>query len=173
MYLWAGAGGMYAAGMYAVGARSHPQGNRHKLPRRAQPTKQPRLEKTKKPLTLRTDATNRGREEELQMDSATDSMALDCDKLAPADFNAVRREIADEYLQEHQFPWIVGYSGGKDSTLVAHLVFEALMNLPPDKRTRPVHIIANDTLVESPMVVGHIRESLEEIKGVALTLRRF
>ena len=34
-------------------------------------------------------------------------------------FDAIRREIADEYAQPHEKPWIVGFSGGKDSTLVA------------------------------------------------------
>ena len=78
-------------------------------------------------------------------------------------FEAIRREIADEYAQPHYKPWIVGFSGGKDSTLVAHLVVEHLLSLPRSDRTRPVHIVANDTLVESPLVIGHIREGLAEI----------
>lgn len=85
---------------------------------------------------------------------------------APA-FKAIRAEILDEYRQEHGYPWIVGYSGGKDSTLVAHLVFEMLMGLPPSERRRPVHIVANDTLVESPLVVQHIVESIKEIDEAA------
>ena len=83
-------------------------------------------------------------------------------------FTEIREELLDEYMQEnHQVPWIVGYSGGKDSTLVAHLVFEMLMALPPSQRTREVHIIANDTLVESPLVVQHLQESLQEIGEAA------
>ena len=78
-------------------------------------------------------------------------------------FDAIRREIADEYAQPHEKPWIVGFSGGKDSTLVAHLVMEHLLSLPRSDRSRPVHIVANDTLVESPLVIGHIREGLAEI----------
>ena len=35
----------------------------------------------------------------------------------------IEAEILDEYLQPHEYPWVIGYSGGKDSTLVAHLVF--------------------------------------------------
>ncbi len=75
--------------------------------------------------------------------------------------------MEDEYLQDHQSPWIIGYSGGKDSTLVTHLAFEMLMSLPPSKRKRQVHIVANDTLVESPLVVRHITESLSEIRDAA------
>ena len=79
----------------------------------------------------------------------------------------VRADLLDEYRQAHSAPWIVGYSGGKDSTLVAHLVFEMLMALPPSQRVRPVHVVGNDTLVESPLVVGHLAESLQEIGDAA------
>jgi DNA sulfur modification protein DndC len=82
-------------------------------------------------------------------------------------FKAVRSELLDEYLQDHDWPWIIGYSGGKDSTLVTHLVFEMLLSLPPSQRVRPVHIVANDTLVESPLVVQHLIESVEEIGNAA------
>ena len=82
-------------------------------------------------------------------------------------FKEIRSELLDEYHQSHVAPWIIGYSGGKDSTLVVHLVFEMLMALPPSQRIRPVHIVANDTLVESPLVVRHIIESMQEIKDAA------
>jgi len=42
-----------------------------------------------------------------------------------------------------------------------------LMELPPSERKRSVHIVANDTLVESPLVVQHIIESIAEIEEVA------
>lgn len=79
----------------------------------------------------------------------------------------ISADLLDEYRQNHKYPWIVGYSGGKDSTLVAHLVFEMLMRLPPTERKRRVHIVANDTLVESPLVVQHIIESAREIEAAA------
>ena len=37
---------------------------------------------------------------------------------------AAKRERRDEYLQPHAKPWVIGFSGGKDSMLVAHLVVE-------------------------------------------------
>jgi DNA sulfur modification protein DndC len=83
-------------------------------------------------------------------------------------FRHIRAELLDEYRQPHSYPWIIGYSGGKDSTLVAHLVFEMLMALPPSERLRQVHIVANDTLVESPLVVQHIIDSVTEIENAAL-----
>lgn len=67
--------------------------------------------------------------------------------------------VKDEYLSTTQaYPWIVGFSGGKDSTVVAHAVFEALLAIPPSQRTRPVHIVSNDTMVESPLVMAHLDE---------------
>ena len=82
-------------------------------------------------------------------------------------FSEIKQELRHEYVREHAFPWIVGYSGGKDSTLVAHLVFELLMELPRSRRVRPVHILANDTLVESPPIARHMVESLAEIGQAA------
>jgi DNA sulfur modification protein DndC len=78
-----------------------------------------------------------------------------------------RVELLDEYLQSHNHPWIVGYSGGKDSTLVVQLVFEMLLSLPPSERRRPIHIVANDTLVESPLVISHIQRSFQYFSDAA------
>lgn len=82
-------------------------------------------------------------------------------------FESIRTELLLEYQQPYDWPWIIGYSGGKDSTLVVHLVFEMLLSLPPSQRARPVHIVANDTLVESPLVVQHIIDSMAEIDSAA------
>lgn len=79
----------------------------------------------------------------------------------------IRNEIAAEYAAPHQHPWVIGFSGGKDSTLVTHLVFEFLLSLPRSKRIRPVHIVANDTLVESPLVVSHLRQVTSDIREAA------
>jgi DNA sulfur modification protein DndC len=81
---------------------------------------------------------------------------------------SVRRAIADEYSAEHSNPWIIGFSGGKDSTVVAHLVIEHLLSLPKSGRKRAVHIVANDTLVESPLVISHIRSTQDEIRNAAV-----
>ena len=80
----------------------------------------------------------------------------------------IRLQVVDEYSQEHSAPWIIGYSGGKDSTLVTHLVFEMLLELPPSQRTRAVHVIANDTLVENPLVARYQKSSLREIEEAAV-----
>lgn len=82
-------------------------------------------------------------------------------------FEKIRSVLLNEYQQDHDYPWVVGFSGGKDSTLVAHLVFDTLLAVPPDLRTRKVHVISNDTLVESPLVIQHAVNSLEEIEVAA------
>ena len=45
-------------------------------------------------------------------------------------YTDIVESIRAEYLSEDQnYPWIVGFSGGKDSTLVAHAVFDALLSI--------------------------------------------
>lgn len=83
--------------------------------------------------------------------------------------NAVRDVLALEYRKRHTDPWIVAYSGGKDSTLLLQLVWETIATLPPADRHRPIHIIGNDTLVESPLVIRHLRRSLAVIQNAACT----
>lgn len=79
----------------------------------------------------------------------------------------IRADLRAEYLESHSFPWIVGFSGGKDSTLVAHLVFDMLLSLSPAERSRQIHIVSNDTLVESPLVIGHIANVQADLRAAA------
>jgi DNA sulfur modification protein DndC len=83
---------------------------------------------------------------------------------------AVQTEIREEYLAPHTDPWILGYSGGKDSTLLVQLVFEMLLDLAPSDRTRPVHVLCNDTLVESPILMAYIDKMLGRLQGAAESL---
>lgn len=79
----------------------------------------------------------------------------------------INAEIKDQYLQDNR-PWIIGYSGGKDSTALLQLVWYALKEIPQDKLTKEVHVICNDTLVENPKIVEWVDESLEQIKQQAI-----
>ena len=80
------------------------------------------------------------------------------------------REDILEIYQADARPWVIGYSGGKDSTAVVRLVFEALSSLPSEKRTKPVFVVSSDTLVETPMVVTIIGDSLDKMGRAALEL---
>jgi DNA sulfur modification protein DndC len=64
------------------------------------------------------------------------------------------------YLAD-QVPWVVGYSGGKDSTAVLQIVWLALERLPAQQRHKDVHVISTDTLVENPVVASWVSQSLE------------
>lgn len=61
-------------------------------------------------------------------------------------------------------PWVIGYSGGKDSSAVMSLVYLALLGLEPKDRHKPVFVVSSDTLVETPVVVNHIKDSLAAIE---------
>ncbi|HVT92600.1 MAG TPA: DNA phosphorothioation system sulfurtransferase DndC [Bryobacteraceae bacterium] len=79
-------------------------------------------------------------------------------------------EIRELYLADN-VPWIVGYSGGKDSTATLQLVWRALRELPEDKRTKTVYVISTDTLVENPVVAAWVTRSLEVMEGEAMRQR--
>jgi len=76
------------------------------------------------------------------------------------------REIQEVYLSDNR-PWVIGYSGGKDSTTALQLVWYALAELPESKRKKPVFVISSDTLVETPVIVDYITTTLERINQTA------
>ncbi|WFS63395.1 DNA phosphorothioation system sulfurtransferase DndC [Pseudodesulfovibrio thermohalotolerans] len=80
------------------------------------------------------------------------------------EIEAIKENIKDEYRQPHDKEWIVGFSGGKDSTLMLHLVVESILEIPWSQRKRPIHVVANDTLVESPIVQGYVNRILAQLK---------
>lgn len=61
-------------------------------------------------------------------------------------------------------PWVIGYSGGKDSSAVVTLVYLALLGLTPELRSKPVFIVSSDTLVETPVVVDLIIRTMKQIE---------
>ena len=79
---------------------------------------------------------------------------------------AIKQEIAELYLSD-EIPWVVGYSGGKDSTAVLQLVWLALADLPEEKKSKPVYVISTDTLVENPVVALWVSKSLDRMDGEA------
>ncbi|PYE54082.1 DNA phosphorothioation system sulfurtransferase DndC [Deinococcus yavapaiensis] len=82
----------------------------------------------------------------------------------------VLQEIRDVY-QRYPQPWVLGYSGGKDSTAVLQLVWRALEVLPEDQRQKPVYVISSDTLVEAPLLVDHIDRNIALIERAARDAR--
>ncbi|MEM6392799.1 MAG: DNA phosphorothioation system sulfurtransferase DndC [Planctomycetota bacterium] len=78
----------------------------------------------------------------------------------------LRAEVRELYLED-AVPWVIGYSGGKDSTAILQLVWRAVADLPADERTKPIHVISTDTLVENPVVAAWVNGSLKRIGEAA------
>ena len=76
------------------------------------------------------------------------------------------REIVSLYLED-QIPWVIGYSGGKDSTAALQLVWLALRTLDESKRMKRVYVISTDTLVENPVVASWVETSLHVMRDAA------
>jgi len=79
---------------------------------------------------------------------------------------ALREQVQALYLAD-RIPWVVGYSGGKDSTAVLQLIWQAIAALPAARRHKPVHVISTDTLVENPVVAAWVTHSLDVMAGAA------
>ena len=85
-------------------------------------------------------------------------------RLHRAAVDKVKVQYADETDDR---PWVVAYSGGKDSSLVAHIVFEALSEIRPSRRTRHVYVVCSDTRVETPDIAEHVHTSLVAMNKAA------
>lgn len=73
----------------------------------------------------------------------------------------IHKEIQDLYKSDNR-PWVVGYSGGKDSTAVVQLIFNALSELSrKEPLQKHVYVISSDTLVETPLIIDYINSSLK------------
>lgn len=92
-------------------------------------------------------------------------------------FEQIVDEIRSLYLSD-TIPWIVGYSGGKDSTASLQLLWTAIASLPETQRVKPVHVISTDTLVENPVIAAWVETSLLRIgisaqqQGLPITAHR-
>ena len=74
--------------------------------------------------------------------------------------------VCNLYLAD-DIPWVIGYSGGKDSTATLQLVWYSLERLSPDQLKKPVHVINTDTLVESPVISRWAKKSLDELERMS------
>ena len=79
-------------------------------------------------------------------------------------------EILDQYAYADQSnrPWIIGFSGGKDSTVLLMLVWIALQKLKdlpcPFQLRRPIYVVCNDTMVENPIIANYVDDVLDQIE---------
>jgi DNA sulfur modification protein DndC len=75
-------------------------------------------------------------------------------------------EIRRVYLSDRR-PWVIGYSGGKDSTTALQMIWYALSTLSPKDLSKPIYVISSDTLVETPKIVDYIDSSLGRMNTAA------
>lgn len=78
----------------------------------------------------------------------------------------LKETIRNLYLCD-DIPWVIGYSGGKDSTATLQLVWLALAELPREQVKKQVHIINTDTMVESPVISKWVQTSLQTMEDAA------
>jgi DNA sulfur modification protein DndC len=79
-------------------------------------------------------------------------------------------EIIDQYTYADttERPWIIGFSGGKDSTVLLTLVWIALQRIREDmpfpyQLRRKVYVVCNDTMVENPIISNYVEDVLAKI----------
>ena len=79
-------------------------------------------------------------------------------------------ELKDQYLlpNDNDRPWIIGFSGGKDSTALLQLVWLAIQQVPHEHRTRKVYVVCNDTLVENPIIANYVNGVLLKIEKASV-----
>lgn len=85
-------------------------------------------------------------------------------------FEATIAALIDEIQTMYRadgIPWVIGYSGGKDSSAVLQLIWMALVALPERERAKPVYAISTDTLVENPIVATWVQNSLDKMGDAA------
>lgn len=87
---------------------------------------------------------------------------------------AIIGEIIDQYAyaDKTERPWIIGFSGGKDSTVLLTLVWIALRRIKeefpaPFQLRRPVYVVCNDTMVENPIISTYVEDVLTKIEKEA------
>jgi len=83
--------------------------------------------------------------------------------MSSSKFQEIKDSLRNLYLEDDR-PWLVGFSGGKDSTLVASLIVEAVMDVPVEQRKKEIAVVCTDTRVEIPAIVEMIETTLAKMR---------
>lgn len=83
-------------------------------------------------------------------------------------FEDIIKEIMIVYKHDSR-PWLIGYSGGKDSTLLVSLVYEAMKRITQTgaEMHKNIYVITSDTMVENPIVKDYMHSSSNCINKAA------
>ena len=83
-------------------------------------------------------------------------------------FEDIIKEIMVVYKHDER-PWLIGYSGGKDSTLLVSLVYESMkrLRMAGSELSKTIYVITSDTMVENPIVKEYMHSSSNSINRAA------
>jgi len=70
------------------------------------------------------------------------------------DHEVILSQIQELYSQD-SIPWVIGFSGGKDSTTVLQMLFYALSALPKQELSKPIHVLQQACVVYAQLM-GYI-----------------
>jgi len=85
--------------------------------------------------------------------------------LLQSKIDTLLEHLKKEFLTDSR-PWVVTFSGGKDSTTVLHLVIQMLIELREEKKhitLKKVYIVSSDTGVEMPIIEDYVSNKLTKI----------
>lgn len=94
-------------------------------------------------------------------------------KKLPNRISEIIDELTDQYLEDDRYnrPWIIGFSGGKDSTVLLTLVWLALQKIREENESqtlnRQIYVVCNDTMVENPIIEEYTANVLQTIQKSA------
>ena len=83
------------------------------------------------------------------------------------DIKKLSQEIQELYCQD-EIPWIIGVSWGKDSSCVLQLIWNAIAQLPPERRQKKIYVMTTDTRVENPIVSSWVKKCISQLKTAAI-----
>jgi DNA sulfur modification protein DndC len=83
-------------------------------------------------------------------------------QIAPTAYQDIKQSLRRLYVEDDR-PWLVGFSGGKDSTMLASLVFDTVLSIPAEQRKKPVSVLCTDTRVEIPAIVEMVDGTLAKM----------
>lgn len=78
-------------------------------------------------------------------------------------YKDIKDSLSNLYIEDNR-PWLVGFSGGKDSTMLASLIFDAVLSIPMAQRKKPVSVLCTDTRVEIPAIVEMVTSTLARMQ---------
>lgn len=83
-------------------------------------------------------------------------------------YQQIKVTLRNLYLNDER-PWLIGFSGGKDSTMlvplgVASLIFDVVSKIPIEQRMKPISVVCTDTRVEIPAIVDMIEGTLSRMR---------